>query len=130
MLIILHLSFMIGAALCLIIGVAMAMFWRSKNYWLKAHKTFNTAGLIILLAGAAMAIASVVTGGGEHFAGLHQQIGLAALIFSCFTVFLGYYSFYAGSKKMIMAAHRWLGRLSFACILFTLILGLIMIGII
>ncbi|MBN1473520.1 MAG: hypothetical protein JW914_02790 [Syntrophaceae bacterium] len=130
MLIILHLSFMSGAALCLIIGVAMAIFWRSKNYWLKAHKTFNTTGFIMLILGAAMAIASVITGGGEHFAGRHQQIGLAALIFSCFTVFLGYYSFYAGNKKAVMAAHRWLGRLSLACILFTLTLGLIMIGIV
>jgi uncharacterized membrane protein len=130
MLIILHLSFMIGAELCLIIGVAMAIFWRSKNYWLKTHKTFNTTGFIMLILGAAMAIASVITGGGEHFAGRHQQIGLAALIFSCFTVFLGYYSFNAGNKKAVMAAHRWLGRLSLACILFALILGLIMIGII
>jgi hypothetical protein len=130
MLIILHLSFMIGATLCLIIGVAMAMFWRSKNYWLKSHKTFNTAGLIILLIGASMAVASIVTGGGEHFAGQHQQIGLAALLFSCVTVFLGYYSFSAGNKKAVMAAHRWMGRLSLACILFALALGLIMIGII
>lgn len=130
MLIILHLSFMIGATLCLIIGVAMAMFWRSKNYWLKAHKTFNTAGFILLILGASMAVTSVVTGGGEHFAGPHQQIGLAALLFSCVTVFLGYYSFYAGNKKAVLAAHHWLGRLSLACVLYALALGLIMIGII
>ncbi|HDS05415.1 MAG TPA: hypothetical protein ENN95_00060 [Deltaproteobacteria bacterium] len=84
----------------------------------------------MLIFGAFMAIASVVTGGGEHFAGRHQQIGLAALLFSGFTAFLGYYSFYTGNKKAVMAAHRWLGRLSLACILFTLTLGLIMIGII
>ncbi len=130
MLIILHLSFMIGATLCLIIGVAMAMFWRSKNYWLKAHKTFNTAGFILLILGASMAVASIVTSGGEHFAGQHQQIGLAALLSSCVTVFLGYYSFSAGNKKAVMAVHRWMGRLSLACILFALALGLIMIGII
>ena len=41
MLIILHLSFMIVAALFLIIGVAMAIFWRSKNYLVKSPQDFQ-----------------------------------------------------------------------------------------
>lgn len=130
MLIILHLFFMIGAALFFIFGVSIAMFGRTKTFWLKAHKAFNTTGFIILLFGAAMAIANVVGGGGEHFAGLHQQIGFAVVISSFIIVFLGYYSFRAKNKKAVLFTHRWLGRLSLIGVLAALILGLVMIGII
>ena len=130
MLIIIHLSLMSAATLCLISGVAVAMFKRSKNYWFKAHKTLNTTGLIILLAGTVMAIVGVTVGEGGHFSGLHQRIGLVTVILSCVTVFLGYYSIKAKNKTALLALHRWLGRLSVLGVLFVLILGLIMIGII
>ena len=79
MLIILHLSLMIAAALCFIAGVGMAMFGRKKKFWLKWHKSFNTAGFCLLGAGAVMAFANVVTSGGHHLAGPHHWIGLPLL---------------------------------------------------
>jgi len=130
MLIILHLSLMITATLCLIAGIGIAMFGRKKKNWLKLHKTLNTTGLIIGFAGAAMAITNVVTSGGQHLAGIHQWIGLAAVISCCLTLFLGFYSFQANNKVTVRMVHRWSGRLSLIAILTTLILGLMMIGII
>jgi len=121
---------MISTTLFLIFGVSIAMFGREKIFWLKAHKTFNTTGFILLLFGASMAITNVAAREGEYFAGLHQLVGLAAVILSCLSIFLGYYSFRAGNKKAVLAAHRWLGRISLLAVVAALILGLTMIGII
>ncbi len=129
MLIVLHLSLMIAAALCLIAGVGMAMFGRKKKFWLKWHKAFNTAGFCLLTAGAAMAVANVATSGGHHLAVPHQWAGLAAFILTAVTLALGFHSFKAANKPAIRAAHRWAGRLSGIVILCALILGLVMIGI-
>jgi hypothetical protein len=129
LLIVLHLSLMIAATLCLIAGVDIAMFWRKKKLWLKWHKRFNSAGFCLLVAGAGMAFANVVTSDGNHLSGLHQWIGLAAFTLTCITVFLGFYSYKATNKPAIRAAHRWFGRLSGLTILAALILGLSMIGI-
>lgn len=129
MLIVLHMSLMITAALCLVAGVSMAMFGRKKKTWLKLHKTFNEAGFCILLAGATMAFANVVRSAGHHLAGPHQWIGLATVIMCGLTLFLGFYSFKAANKPPVRAAHRWSGRLSMFGILAALILSLIMIGI-
>jgi len=129
MLVILHLSLMIAAVVCLITGVGIAMFGRKKNNWLKFHKKINSTGLIIALAGASAAFANVVSSGGVHLAGLHHRAGLTALILSCITLFLGFYSFKAANKDAVRAAHRWSGRLSLVAMLATLVLGLMMIGI-
>lgn len=129
MLVILHLSLMIAAVVCLITGIGIAMFGRKKNNWLKFHKKINSTGLIIALAGASAAFANVVSSGGVHLAGLHHRAGLTALILSCITLFLGFYSFKAANKAAVRAAHRWSGRLSLVAMLATLVLGLMMIGI-
>lgn len=129
MLIILHLSLMIAATFCFIAGVGMAMFGRKKKFWLKWHKSFNTAGFCLLGVGAAMAFANVATSGGHHLAAPHHWLGSAAFILTCFTVFLGFYSFKAANKTAARATHRWIGRFSGLAIVSALALGLFMIGI-
>lgn len=129
MLIILHLSLMIAAVICLITGVGVAMFARKRKNWLKLHKAMNTAGVINGLAGAAMAFANVVASAGNHLSGLHHRVGLIAIILFCLTLYLGFYSFKAANKTAVRATHRWSGRLSLIAMLAALILGLIMIGV-
>lgn len=129
MLIIIHLSLMIAAALCLITGVGIAMFGRKKKNWLKIHKALNTVGLIGAVAGAVMAFTNVVTSGGNHLAGLHQWMGLAAVILCGLTLYLGFYSFKAKNKIAVRTSHRWSGRVSIIAVLTALTLGLKMIGI-
>ena len=129
MLILLHLSLMITATLCFASGVGMAMFGRKKKFWLKWHKSFNTAGFCLLGVGAAMAFANVATSSGHHLAGPHHWFGTAALILTCPTVFLGFYSFKAVNKTIARATHRWIGRFSGLAIVSALALGLFMIGI-
>jgi hypothetical protein len=129
MLIIVHLSLMIAAALCLITGVGIAMFGRKNKFWLKWHKSLNSAGFCLMIAGAVMAFTAVATSDGDHLDGLHQWMGLTTFILTGISVFLGFYSFKAANKPAVRAAHRWSGRLSVIAILATLPLGLILIGI-
>jgi hypothetical protein len=111
MLILLHLTFMIAAALCLLAGVGIAMFGRKKRTWLKMHKNLNTAGFGLLAAGGAMAFANVAVSGGDHLAGLHSWFGAAAAALAALTIFLGYYSLRAPNLGR-RAGPRWSGRLA------------------
>lgn len=129
MLILLHLSLMITATLCFAAGVGMAMFGRKKKFWLKWHKSFNTAGFYLLVIGVAMAFANVAASGGHHLATPHHWLGSSAFILTGLTVFFGFYSFKAANKTAARATHRWTGRLSGLSIVSALALGLFMIGI-
>jgi len=130
MLILIHMLLMITAAICLMAGITTAIFLRKKSYWLKTHKNLNSVGFFLLLAGGIMAFANILINDGTHFNGLHQLIGLGALILTFITLLLGFYSFKAINKIAVRAAHRWLGRVSFLLILTALILGLMLAGII
>lgn len=129
MLIVLHLVLMIAAVIWLIMGVGVAMFARKRKNWLKLHKAINTSGVIIGLAGAAMAFVNVVTSAGNHLSGLHQRVGLFAILLLCFTLYLGFYSFKAANKTAVLTTHRWSGRFSLIAMLAALIMGLMMIGV-
>lgn len=129
MLIILHISAMLVATVCLITGIGIAVFGRQKKNWLKVHRIFNTAGAIIACTGLVLAAASVSVSGGVHLAGLHQRVGLTVILLICLALFLGFYSFKAKNKGAVRAIHRWSGRVAFIAALATLILGLALIGI-
>lgn len=129
MLIVLHLSLMIAAGLCLFAGIGMAVFGRKNKFWFKWHKIFNTSGFGLLAAGAVMAFANVTISGGDHLAGPHHWIGSTAFLLTCLTVALGFYSLKAANKPAVRRVHRWSGRLSGIAVMAALILGLLMIGI-
>lgn len=129
MLIILHLSLMIAAALCLLAGTGIARFGRKKTSWLKGHKNLNTAGFVLLAAGGVGVFAHITASGGNHLAGPHSWFGASAAALAGLTVFLGPYSFKAARKQAVRRAHRWSGRISLVAILVALALGLSMIGI-
>ena len=130
MLILIHMLLMITAAICLMAGITTAMFLRKKSYWLKMHKRLNSTGFFFLLAGGIMSFSNIFTNDGTHFSGLHQLIGLSAIILTSVTLLFGFYSFKAANKVTVRAAHRWMGRVSFLLILAALIIGLIFAGII
>jgi len=129
MLIIVHLSLMTAALLCLTAGVGIAMFGRRKRNWFSLHKRFNSAGAIVMAAGGVMAFVNVIVSGGLHLAGLHQWFGLTALIFCGLTLFLGFYSLKAKNKAALRAIHRWSGRSAIIFMFAALALGLNIIGV-
>ncbi len=130
MLILIHLSLMTVALLCLVFGVSMAMLGRKKKSWLKIHRGFNTAGTALLWAGAAGVFAHVASSGSSHLAGLHQGIGLAALVGIALILSLGLHMVKAPPKPALRPLHRWLGRLSMITMLAAFFLGLNLIGMI
>jgi len=130
MLIIIHLSLMIAAALCLAGGISIAMFGRKKKNWLTLHKNINLAGAMGLIVGGTTAFTDVWASDGRHLAGLHQWIGLAAIALGCLTLYLGFYSFKAVNKAYVRAIHRRLGRCAALFILAAVALGLKLIGIV
>ncbi len=129
MLILVHLTLMTAAFVCLAAGAGMALFGRRKKNWLVLHKRLNTAGAAVLLAGGATAFANVVLSDGRHLAAPHAWVGLTAIILTGWTLFLGFYSFKAANKAAVRTVHRWSGRGAMLFLPAALILGLKMIGI-
>ncbi|MFA5322474.1 MAG: hypothetical protein WC373_07340 [Smithella sp.] len=126
----LHILLMATATLVIIVGVSAAMFFRKKKNWLKIHKTVNSSGVALIMAGIIMAFSYVYTTGGEHLDGNHQIAGLVASALALITLLAGFYQLRARNKSMTRTAHRWLGRFSLLMFLAAIILGLILINII
>jgi phosphatidylserine synthase len=129
MLIIVHLSLMIAALLCVAAGIGLAMFGRKKKFWLKWHRRFNTAGFCLLASGAAMAFTHVAISGDEHLEGPHQWIGLITFVLTAVTLYLGFSLLKTANKPDVRMAHRWTGRISMLAMGTALALGLRMIGV-
>ena len=126
----LHILFMAIVTLCIIVGVATAIFFRRKRNWFKIHKFLNIFSLFGMSAGIIMAIFYVYETGGKHIDGLHQIIGLAAFIFTGVTLLLGLYQFRAKNKIAVRTAHRLMGRFSLVLFFTAIMLGLKIINII
>jgi len=126
----LHVLLMTTSTLGIITGVGTAMFFRKKKKWLKIHKYFNSCSLLGISSGIIMAFIYVSSTKGKHIDGLHQLIGLTALNFAVATLLLGPYQFKAKNKLAVRTTHRWLGRLSLLLVIFALMLGLLLAGII
>jgi phosphatidylserine synthase len=120
MLIIVHLSLMIAALLCVAAGIGLAMF---------GHRRFNTAGFCLLASGAAMAFTHVAISGDEHLEGPHQWIGLITFVLTAVTLYLGFSLLKTANKPDVRMAHRWTGRISMLAMGTALALGLRMIGV-
>jgi len=126
-----HKLLVLLAALSMINGVSAAVFFRSKPYWLKIHKSFNSSAGIFLFAGVLMAALMVFQQEGRHLNGLHPVIGLITFGLTVVSVLLGFYQFRAGARiKSVKSLHRALGRLTVIMIIGALISGLIYAGII
>jgi fucose 4-O-acetylase-like acetyltransferase len=121
---------MAAATLAIIAGVSTAMFLRKKKSWLKIHKLFNSAGILLITVGVTMAVIYISGTSNKHFNGFHQITGLITFVFAVTTFRLGLYQFKAKNKSAARMAHRWLGRVSLVMLLMAVILGLMLINII
>ena len=126
----LHVLLMTTSTLGIITGVGAAMFFRKKKNWLKIHKYLNSFSLLGISSGIIMAFIFVSGTNDKHIDGLHQITGLTALNFAVATLLLGLYQFKARNRSAVGTTHRWLGRLSLLLVIFALMLGLLLAGII
>lgn len=129
MLFTLHLLLMPIATAGIIAGVSAAIFFRKKKNWLKIHKLLNSTGILVMSFGITMAFIYISGSGGRHLNGLHQTIGVTALIVAFVTLLLGFHQFKAKNKPLVRTMHRWLGRFSLLLILTAITLGLMLINI-
>ncbi|MDI6741887.1 MAG: hypothetical protein QMD11_04020 [Smithella sp.] len=127
---ILHILLMVTAILGVITGIAFAVFFRKKKNWLKIHKTINSLGSLTMAAGFLMVFIYVSGSSGEHINGLHQAVGLMALMCVGIALLLGFHQFRAKNKPAVRTAHRFIGRLSLVTLITAVILGLKLINII
>ena len=64
-------------------GAVMPRFWRSAlpdGRWLRAHRWVQTGGVVVMLAGVAVAVAFTHADGVPHFASTHSAMGLGITV--------------------------------------------------
>jgi len=126
----LHIGFMLASMALLLAGVAVAMGFRRKRWWLKVHRRAGIGAGFVLLGGFLAAILLVSQSAGAHFASPHTWLGGATLLGAFMTLLLGLSSFrFPGHAPEIRATHRVSGRLTGAMGLITVLSGLILIGV-
>jgi hypothetical protein len=126
----LHVGLMLSAALCLLMGMAVAMTLRRKRWWLKAHRFIGIAGVAIMAAGFTAAIMLVSLSGRSHFGPPHTWLGGMTLSGAALTPTLGFSIFKFPKRAIVLRRiHRWLGRWTITMVMVTIVSGLLLVGI-
>jgi len=126
----LHVGLMLSAALCLLMGMAVAMTLRRKRWWLKAHRFIGIAGAAIMAAGFIAAILMVFLSGQPHFGPPHTWLGGMTLLSAALTPALGFSVFrFPKHAVTLRRIHRWLGRFTITMVMVTIFAGLLLVGI-
>ncbi len=102
-------------------GIAYALFFRRKRWWMKAHKSAGYGGTGVLLIGVLTAIIALSLSGEGHMGTPHAFIGSAGIALVILTPSLGALQI---KNRRLKSLHRWSGRITGAVILVNVILGL------
>jgi len=128
MLLLTHITLMASAFLLIAAGVFIAMFRRKNPTWLKRHKTLNTSGMALSLAGFFFIVLAISLLQGEHFTILHTWVGLIIIASVLITPLLGQLMFAVGAQAaQLRPWHIWWGRATLALMVVNIILGITMI---
>jgi hypothetical protein len=112
-------------------GVTIARFMKKKKWWLKAHRLLGSAGAASSVIGIIFAFYMVGSSGGIHFRVTHTFLGALTAIFIISMPILGVLLLKIKKKRNIIRnVHRWSGRITLVLMLFTIIGGLLLVGII
>jgi len=70
-----------------LVGIFIARFFKQRmgNWWFRFHVFLQTSAVFCSLCGFMIALVMTQSGGGAHFAGLHQIFGLTIIILSFIT---------------------------------------------
>lgn len=125
-----HAGLMILTVCMLLTGALIARLLKKKPWWLKAHRSIAITGMILfLIAVAAIAIQITLTER-AHFRVPHSWVGLTTLIFVLLTPALGFLQFKVRSMAAkLRVFHRWSGRITISLMIFNIIVGLFLIGV-
>ena len=126
-----HAILMVMGFILMLIGATLAKFMKSKKWWLKAHRALGVVGSIISVLGFFMAFYMVSLSIGSHFQVFHAYLGLITIIMVLMTPVLGFMQFkLKNHRSQVRIAHRWFGRITITLMAFTIISGLLHMGII
>lgn len=126
-----HAFFMTIGLFSMFIGVHIAKFKRKENWWMKFHKILGLIGSVFTIIGLIIGLYMVEDSTGEHFRVNHSFIGVFTILFALLTPILGILMFKFIKKiKILKIIHRWFGRTTIILMIFTVISGLKVAGVI
>jgi hypothetical protein len=125
-----HATFMVLGLIFLISGSCIAKLLRKKKWWLKTHRALGVLGAVFGILGITIAIIMVETAGTGHIRYPHSLIGIITIIFLFITPTLGYKISKGKTSKGLKATHRWIGRIALILMIFNIVSGLVLKGII
>jgi len=111
-------------------AVLIAVFYRKKGWWLRAHRTCGLLGAALSVSGLAVGIYMVEDSTGEHFRVPHAYLGLVTIILLIMTPAIRYIALRHREKMAkMMRVHRWAGRATLLLMLLAVITGLFAAGV-
>jgi amino acid transporter len=125
-----HVTMMVAGLLAFASGVAAAMFFRKKRWWLQYHRRAGTTGTICLLVGFLFSVVMLASDAERHFKVIHSQLGAITVLAACTNAVIGRLQFVIKTQvQRLRPVHRWLGRAVLLMMLIVIILGLFTAGI-
>lgn len=127
-----HAASMGLAFVTMISAIVIARYFKTKKWWLKAHRTLNIIAVFFAVAGFVFAFFMVGASGGPHIRVLHAVFGILTLVLLLIMPVLGSAIFKTKDKNSIAKlkkAHRYLGRTTALMVTITVVAGLVFAGI-
>jgi len=127
----LHGAFMGLGFVCMASAIIIAHFYKSKKWWLKAHRTLNIAAPVLAALGIILAIIMVTPGYGVQLPLIHHILGLVTLVLLIIAPIMGFSIFKTKDKQKIASlkkTHRVLGRITPLMYIITIIAIEVLLG--
>lgn len=127
MLLIAHIMMMAAAFLLIATGVFIAS-RRKSPLWLKRHKTLNSFGMVLALAGFFFIVLAISLVQGEHFTILHTWVGLIIIASVLINPLTGQLMLAVGAQAVKLRPwHIWWGRAILALMVLNIVLGITLV---
>jgi len=124
-----HAALMVAGFLCFFTAALVAATQRRKKWWLRFHRGAGLSGAVVIVSGAAAAVAAVTISTGVHLRLPHTWLGALTVAAAVATPLLGLLQFKIRERAgSLRAYHRLGGRILAGAALITLLLGLRLVG--
>lgn len=124
-----HGALMAAGWVLAVAAILIAATQRQRRWWLRLHRGLGLSAGVVILSGAAVAVAAVSITAGEHLRSPHTWLGALTIATAVATPLLGLLQFkIRGRAESLRAYHRFGGRLLAGAALITLLLGLRLTG--
>jgi hypothetical protein len=125
-----HVVLMAAGAVMVAAAIFIAITQRRKQWWLRFHRGAGISGAVLILTGAAAAIAAITIAAGEHLQSPHTWLGALTIIVAVATPLIGFMQFKIRRRaESLRFFHRIGGRILTGAVLITILLGLRAVGI-